>query len=64
MFSVLKVRDDVKPGDYRDPGWFKHPAGSVAREYTGELEPAVRAPSPAADANTLKARKPTSHQGH
>jgi len=64
MFSVLKVRDDVKPGDYRDPGWFKHPAGSMAREYTGELEPAMRAPSPAADANTLKARKPTGHQGH
>jgi hypothetical protein len=64
MFSVLKVRDDVKAGDYRDPGWFKHPAGSVAREYTGELEPAVRAPSPAADADTLKARKPTGHQGH
>ena len=64
MFSVLKVRDDVKPGDYSDPGWFKHPAGSLAREYTGELEPAVRAASPPADANTLKARKPTGHQGH
>ena len=64
MFSVLKVRDDVKPGDYSDPGWFKHPAGSVAREYTGELEPAVRAASPPADGNTLKARKPTGHQGH
>ena len=26
MFSVVKVRDDVKPGDYTDPGWYKHPA--------------------------------------
>ena len=25
MFSVLKVRRDQKPGDYKDPGWFKHP---------------------------------------
>jgi len=64
MFSVLKVRDDVKPGDYSDPGWFKHPVGSLAREYMGELEPAVRAASPPADASTLKARKPTGHQGH
>jgi len=23
--------------DYRDPGWFKHPKGTVAYEYTGKL---------------------------
>ena len=41
MFSVLKVRKDQKPGDYSDPGWFKHPPGSVAYEWTGALaEPA------------------------
>ena len=28
MFSVVKVRDDVKPGDYKDPGWYKHPPGT------------------------------------
>lgn len=28
MFTVLKVRDDQKPGDYRDPGWYQHPKGS------------------------------------
>lgn len=37
MFSVVKVREDVKPGDYGDPGWYKHPPGTVAREWTGEL---------------------------
>ena len=26
MFSVVKVRDDVKRGDYTDPGPYKHPA--------------------------------------
>ena len=36
MFSVVKVRDDVKRGDYKDPGRYKHPAGTVACEYTGE----------------------------
>jgi FtsP/CotA-like multicopper oxidase with cupredoxin domain len=32
MFTTVKVRKDQKPGDYKDPGWFKHPAGSVAHE--------------------------------
>ena len=35
MFSVVKVRRDQPPGDYSDPGWFKHPPGTVATEYTG-----------------------------
>ena len=41
MFSVLKVRKDQKAGDYSDPGWFAHPPGTVAHEWTGGLtEPA------------------------
>jgi FtsP/CotA-like multicopper oxidase with cupredoxin domain len=64
MFSVVKVRDDVKPGDFKDPGWFKHPAGTLAREYTGELDPPVRGQEPKADATTLDARKPSGHKGH
>ncbi|MFC3674081.1 multicopper oxidase family protein [Ferrovibrio xuzhouensis] len=35
MFSVVKVRDGLASGDYRDPGWYKHPPGTVAREWTG-----------------------------
>ena len=31
MFTVLKVRDDLAPGDYRDPGWYSHPQGTIAR---------------------------------
>lgn len=30
MFTVLKVRDDLAPGDYRDPGFYKNPKGTVA----------------------------------
>ncbi|MBI3524763.1 MAG: copper oxidase [Betaproteobacteria bacterium] len=41
MFSVLKVRKHQKPGDYKDPGWYKQPEGTVAFEFTGDLsEPA------------------------
>ncbi|MGE0384231.1 MAG: multicopper oxidase family protein [Gammaproteobacteria bacterium] len=30
MFTVVKVRDDIARGDYRDPGWYRHPRGTVA----------------------------------
>ncbi len=41
MFSVLKVRKEQKPGDYSDPGWYRHPPGEVAFEWSGALpEPA------------------------
>jgi hypothetical protein len=32
MFTVMKVREDLAAGDYRDPGWYKHPPGTVAYE--------------------------------
>ena len=36
MFSVVKVREGLARNDYRDPGWFKHPPGSVAYPWAGE----------------------------
>lgn len=30
MFTMIKVRDDLAVDDYRDPGWYQHPAGTVA----------------------------------
>ncbi len=64
MFSVVKVRDDVRRGDFKDPGPYQHPAGTVASEYTAELPEPVREAGPKADVNTLKVRKPTGHEGH
>ncbi len=53
MMSVVKVRDDLRPGDFRDPGPYRHPPGTVAREYTGTLGEAPRAPgAPAASAGS------------
>jgi len=37
---MLKVREDLKPGDYSDPGWYKQPPGTQPYEYKGTL-PAV-----------------------
>jgi manganese oxidase len=35
MFTVVKVRKDIPPGDYVDPGWFEHPEGTVAYQVDG-----------------------------
>jgi hypothetical protein len=75
MFSVVKVRKEQKRGDYTDLGWFKHPPGSVAYEFTGQLPeparfkaegagamPALQAP---ATPTEVKVRKPAGgHAGH
>src|SRR5450759_1050496 len=42
MFSVVKVREGLARDDYKDQGWYQHPAGSVAHEFKG---PAPEAPS-------------------
>jgi hypothetical protein len=42
MFSVVKVRADQKRGDYSDPGWYAHPEGTVAYEWTGALAQPAR----------------------
>jgi hypothetical protein len=35
MFTILKVRETI--GDRsKDPGWYKHPEGTVARKATAE----------------------------
>ncbi len=30
MFTVIKVRDDLARNDFRDPGWYPNPEGSVS----------------------------------
>lgn len=64
MFSVVKVRDDLQRGDFRDPGPYRHPPGTQAHEFTGEVGAAVRAPSAPPDGSTLQIRKPQGHAGH
>ena len=34
MFTVVKVRDGLARNDYGDPGWYQHPKGTVAREWS------------------------------
>ncbi|HYE39879.1 MAG TPA: copper oxidase, partial [Ramlibacter sp.] len=66
MFTLLKVRRDQKPGDHRDPGWYRHPQGTVAREWTGTLPAPARGTAPAGKEQSppLDVRKPSGHGGH
>ena len=75
MFSVVKVRKGQKPGDYSNPGWFRHPPGTLAYELNGPLpEPprargagtaAMPARNMPAKAIEVQVRKPASgHSGH
>ncbi len=65
MFSVVKVRDGLARNDYADPGWYQHPPGTVAYEFTGTLPPPTRAAQTPRDPPMLTARKPKAgHRGH
>jgi hypothetical protein len=57
MFSVVKIRADQPPGDYRDPGWFGN--GPRAAEIALNEDPAR---SPAVETVPwFAARKPNPH---
>jgi hypothetical protein len=74
MFTVMKVRAEQMRGDFKDPGWYKHPPGEVAYEFTGTL------PEPARSFNAgggsmplagkqgrsveMRVRKPSKSSGH
>ncbi len=71
MFTVVKVREGLARNDYKDPGWYKHPPGTVSYEWKGEsLAPAPQAKSQpakrAAQADReFQVRKPSGgHSGH
>jgi manganese oxidase len=36
MFTTIKVRNDLAVGDFRDPGWYEHPPGTVAWKASAE----------------------------
>ncbi|SEE17133.1 Multicopper oxidase with three cupredoxin domains (includes cell division protein FtsP and spore coat protein CotA) [Rhizobiales bacterium GAS191] len=67
MFTVLKVREGLGTGDYKDPGPFKHPAGGVAYEFKGSFagdvprQGAIDSGVPAAE---VKVVRPGTLPGH
>ncbi|MFT3811903.1 MAG: copper oxidase [Acidovorax sp.] len=65
MFTTLKVRPGLAAGDWRDPGPYRHPPGTVAREWTGEALPPLRQTPPGPAPGAPSVRKPgPSHDHH
>jgi hypothetical protein len=69
MFTVVKVREGLAAGDYKDPGWYQNPPGTVAYEI--ENVSAQQAPRraeapgarPALELNVVKpGARPSSHR--
>jgi len=68
MFSVVKVRRGLGKTDYRDPGWYRQPAGTQAALWNGDAPssaPGQQRPAatPAKDVE-FTVRKPHGHDGH
>ncbi len=68
MFTVVKIRPDLERGEYRDPGWYKAPAGSVAYLWEGKPpleERGANSPaSPAPATEELHVHKPDGPMQH
>jgi FtsP/CotA-like multicopper oxidase with cupredoxin domain len=67
MFTTVKIREQLGRHDYKDPGPYAFPKGTVAYELQGELPPAERKTPEAGTpekAIELKVRKPQGHEGH
>jgi manganese oxidase len=64
MFTVVKVREGLARDDYKDPGWYKHPSGTVAYEWKGEAPRAQRSPAADPQQKAITVRKPSGHAGH
>ena len=70
MFTVVKIREGLAANDYADPGWYKHPQGTVAYEVAqrsaspprrNEPAPSI---SPKAELRAVKPGKGTRKSHH
>jgi len=68
MFTVVKVREGLAAGDYKDPGWYRHPQGTVAYEVqaAAAAAPARRSERPKGNRSTMELNvvKPGVKGGH
>lgn len=72
MFTTVKVRKGLARHDYQDPGWYQHPAGTLAYEWRGNdagMPAANRSPDTQSmiakpGEKTLKIIKGGSHHDH
>jgi len=62
MFTVMKIREGLAANDYKDPGNYEHPQGTVAYEVASSSAPVPRRSGPAARPNAVKPG--SNHKGH
>lgn len=63
MFTAVKVRKDLAKNDYRDPGHYQNPPGTVAREVETDIPPIERQKyTPSKEGLDIKVRKPATHK--
>jgi hypothetical protein len=68
MTSLLMVREGLARDDYKNPGWYKHPAGTVAYKVDTPAVPPDRKSSdvvqPGSPAPARVIKRQPSHEGH
>jgi manganese oxidase len=66
MFTMVRIRKDLAHGDYRDPGWYQAPPGSVAYLWEGDPPPTERdsAPGHGEGGKSFHVHKPTGPMEH
>ena len=65
MFTTVKIREGLARNDFKDPGHYKHPIGTVASEVINDLPPVERSDVTApAGGVEMKVRKPMGEMKH
>jgi hypothetical protein len=66
MFTLMKIREGLAPNDYKNPGDYKHPQGTVAYEVANSAAPASQRTGPVSQpkAGPKAIRPGMNHKGH
>jgi len=65
MFTTVKIREGIARNDYSDPGYYKHPAGTLAHEVETDMPPEERSQeNKPTQGIELMVRKPSGHMEH
>jgi FtsP/CotA-like multicopper oxidase with cupredoxin domain len=64
MFTTVKIRKDLAKNDYRDPGDYSNPPGTLAYEVASDLPPEQRQNGEVKEGIELNVRKPSGHGQH
>lgn len=64
MFTTVKVRDGLARNDYKNPGDYNHPSGTVAHAVEIDLTKVERQNPHVESTVEVNVRKPINHSGH